>query len=680
MEPEPENDSRKEEITKFVSTESSKEEVKRKGQEKSDHDGSEADTGEVDGPVGSGKHEGREQASASPVKELPAEEVDAQDGEGTEKNGGKLKTSEGIAENVDEKGLDIDEESFPSEVGRVENFVRTCFQGMDGIDTVGGFIRVETNRNILYMIEADDKGQNQNSRQYQGDRTRRAFSMMHSEEQCTIVLCSACCIFCFYVRIIAKLEAKEKYFGMGIFSQLGASFDSNKRNQKEVAFDVPPINPEDISKRGRWENAQGETLRIDFDTNTMSEFPSGESALVDLTDTAALQKKLKEGQYVFVPAVVDETKQDVTPVVVDLGAARLAKGLEATPAELADQNKWQEADGELDTKMIEAQERITAALTKSAESVNGADAGTEDEREQVQTKINNILEWLETITSSDKAAKKAAGLRGLSEEYIRGRQERLQKMEEYAQEAKDLVQEINDALADGEDTRMSTESADTTPEPGAGSGEAPSQREKGKGSGPGGPEGPKEFEAILEGLRVKVMGLIDGIKTLEEYKAFREGMVVVPSKEADRRPHRHFFDLEDIKDRVKRRLEDEELSKLNALERELERAVRKKFSDLKSADNESALETFLEHPGSKEKIEFLQGTIQKAYQVYRKHIDQEVGGKISNREREELWRQKDGEQILKKAIVEHLRVFNNVEPEVGEKIFYAMIKKLEESH
>lgn len=101
--------------------------------------------------------------------------------------------------------------------------------------------------------------------------------------------------------------------------------------------------------------------------------------------------------------------------------------------------------------------------------------------------------------------------------------------------------------------------------------------------GPEGPEGP-ELGAVLEELRTKVSGLIETIRTPEEYGAFRREMLVIPAKEVERPARRCFFSLEDIKDLVRRKITDEEMTQVNALERELEDAARKKFFALKNAD------------------------------------------------------------------------------------------------
>lgn len=92
-----------------------------------------------------------------------------------------------------------------------------------------------------------------------------------------------------------------------------------------------------------------------------------------------------------------------------------------------------------------------------------------------------------------------------------------------------------------------------------------------------------------------------------------------------------------------------------------------------------ALDAFLVRSGGKEKIAMLQGIIQEAYEVYRRKINSEVGGRISNKEREELWRQKDGEQRLQQFVVNHLQVIEQVVPEEGEKIFRAMVVELQKN-
>lgn len=67
-----------------MGTESPEKEVEGEGEEKSGHDGSESDAGEVDRPVGSGDHEAGDEAGSSPMKELFAEQIEAERGQRAE--------------------------------------------------------------------------------------------------------------------------------------------------------------------------------------------------------------------------------------------------------------------------------------------------------------------------------------------------------------------------------------------------------------------------------------------------------------------------------------------------------------------------------------------------------------------------------------------------------------------
>lgn len=174
-----EDETGKKEITQPMCSQSSEEEIKGKGQDKGDHDGPEADTGKVDGPVGSGEHEGRKEAGSSAMEELSGEQGNTEDREGTEENGGEFQAGDGVADEPDEQGLDIDEETFAAIIGRVEEFESAGFQGVDSVDTVGSLIGVEADRNAFNVIETDEEGESNDHEQYPAGQSELFFVFCH---------------------------------------------------------------------------------------------------------------------------------------------------------------------------------------------------------------------------------------------------------------------------------------------------------------------------------------------------------------------------------------------------------------------------------------------------------------------------------------------------------------------
>lgn len=112
----------------------------------------------------------------------------------------------------------------------------------------------------------------------------------------------------------------------------------------------------------------------------------------------------------------------------------------------------------------------------------------------------------------------------------------------------------------------------------------PSVMPKGAAEKPKESEDAKKFEAMLGGLRTEVLGLIDTIKTPEEYVAFRRRMWILPPKEEGAPPRYNFFKLNDIKDQVQRVISEEEREQVYALEKELREVMWQKFFGLVRAD------------------------------------------------------------------------------------------------
>jgi len=106
----------------------------------------------------------------------------------------------------------------------------------------------------------------------------------------------------------------------------------------------------------------------------------------------------------------------------------------------------------------------------------------------------------------------------------------------------------------------------------------------GENGGPQGPEGPS-FDAVLDGFRTEIIGLIKGIATPEDYVNFRKGMDVARAKN-DRPEKRYFISLRTIEGegQLGRKMTDAEWIKKQILEEGLEKNLREKFFDLKDVD------------------------------------------------------------------------------------------------
>lgn len=112
--------------------------------------------------------------------ELAREEVEAEDGEGAKENRGEFEPSDGIAKYRYEKGLDVDKEALATIVGRVKELVGAGFNSMDSIDAIGCFVGIESDRNLLYLIEANDEREEEDSDECAADEPREVLLCDHS--------------------------------------------------------------------------------------------------------------------------------------------------------------------------------------------------------------------------------------------------------------------------------------------------------------------------------------------------------------------------------------------------------------------------------------------------------------------------------------------------------------------
>ena len=133
-------------ITQTVGPQAFEEEVEGKSEEKRHHDRSETDPGEIDRPVAGGEEKCRDRGIEPSRVELLCQEVDAEDGERTERDGPEFQDRYGIAKVFDGQGLEIDEESFAAVVIRVEEAIVAGFVGEEGVSAIGRLVRIESRR------------------------------------------------------------------------------------------------------------------------------------------------------------------------------------------------------------------------------------------------------------------------------------------------------------------------------------------------------------------------------------------------------------------------------------------------------------------------------------------------------------------------------------------------------
>lgn len=216
------------------------------------------------------------------------------------------------------------------------------------------------------------------------------------------------------------------------------------------------INSEHISQRGEWKNSAENRIRISIDADgsmSYSVYPNGEQNV--LTDVVSIQTILEQGGYVFSPALntpIENNKHDgVTPTGAEKPVVKVIP-INETAAQALEQQTLQAAlestDTELEVEIASVRDSVNAALRKVADLLQATDAGTADEIADIQDRVTEIVDWIETIDASNDSAKKAAEKQGLSEAYLEKKREIVQKMKEQLQRAEQLEMEVESALAD----------------------------------------------------------------------------------------------------------------------------------------------------------------------------------------------------------------------------------------
>ncbi len=76
--------------------------------------------------------------------------------------------------------MEIDEEPFSSGIVFVEEFVISSFVGLDRIGAVHRLVGIESGREILYIIEAEKKSEDDNHSETKEHRRNAACAGRHS--------------------------------------------------------------------------------------------------------------------------------------------------------------------------------------------------------------------------------------------------------------------------------------------------------------------------------------------------------------------------------------------------------------------------------------------------------------------------------------------------------------------
>lgn len=177
MKPESENETGKGKIKKTFGSDTSKEKIEREGEYGWHHDGTKTDAREIDAPVGDCEKKCCDQCNRTFAPELPGNEIDAEDGKCAEDCRPEFQCGNIRAKEMNCKRLQIDKESFAPVVVRIEPLKRMCFECMNSVDSVHGFVWVESGRKRIDVPPPNDECANQKSDEHYREMLSRKVSV-----------------------------------------------------------------------------------------------------------------------------------------------------------------------------------------------------------------------------------------------------------------------------------------------------------------------------------------------------------------------------------------------------------------------------------------------------------------------------------------------------------------------
>lgn len=180
MEPDPEEEPGNREGDHLSGAETAEEEKEQEREEKRDHDGAESDSGKIDGPKRCRQQKGGEECRGTAPEELPGKEPDTEYGKRSENSGPELERWDSVSEEGDRDCLEIDEESFPSEIVRIEELVISGFVCGDGVGAVHRFVGIESRRDRVYVITAEHESEERDRDDHREEKCAGTEKLRHS--------------------------------------------------------------------------------------------------------------------------------------------------------------------------------------------------------------------------------------------------------------------------------------------------------------------------------------------------------------------------------------------------------------------------------------------------------------------------------------------------------------------
>lgn len=160
------NQTAQSEIPPFFGAKTAEEKIESKNQNQREHVGPKRDAGKIDCPIGNGDQIASDESDALLSargkiisEEFFSEEIGAEDGQCSAKNSGKDERHHADAEKLEADGNKIHEKPLSAIIGGVEHLVVARVDGVDCVNAVDGFIRIDSWRSMLDVDKTQEKSQ-----------------------------------------------------------------------------------------------------------------------------------------------------------------------------------------------------------------------------------------------------------------------------------------------------------------------------------------------------------------------------------------------------------------------------------------------------------------------------------------------------------------------------------------
>ncbi len=374
-------------------------------------------------------------------------------------------------------------------------------------------------------------------------------------------------------------------------------------------------------------------------------------------------------------------ESSVTPVsnVVSLEDAREKTGQLGIAPEGIEANKAvSEAEGML-ADMEAEREGVMKNLKEAVEGMrSAADLIKDEQRAAFEDAIARITEEATIVYDRFLAAEAERNNAIPDESYLKNQKGLLANAQAFDIEAQMLLDKVQDFLEslESQDKTVQTSpgvsanSVHSASSVGIGDGANPHEQKKSNG-GDGGDGTESPVEAVLRDIRQHVMEIIAKINTIEEYQQFRDGMATVPARD-DKPERRVFISMQDIRNRLGRRLEEDEVQLLNQLERDIEMVTRKKKNDIAKGE----LRLFSESTEGSLALAAYEEILMEEWEILNENLDKTVFGKdLDTEQRIDFWK-KEFYSELETSVLEDMQAGCGLDRARAELIFEALLRRM----